>query len=193
MQTIDSYTASNLLHDGEIIIYPTESIYGIGCDPWNESSVNKIYEIKNRPSNKPMIIVGSDIAQIEKLVDVRSLNRSVIDSWPGHSTWLIPSDKNCPPWLKDAITAKVAIRISEHETVKKLCIDFGKPLISTSANLSEVLPSKDKAEIEKIFSSSIEYIVEGSLGGSESPSIIRDMLTGEIVRSSSQFPLLTYL
>ena len=69
MQTIDSYTASNLLHDGEIIIYPTESIYGIGCDPWNESSVNKIYEIKNRPSNKPMIIVGSDIAQIEKLVD----------------------------------------------------------------------------------------------------------------------------
>ncbi len=183
MQTIDSYTASNLLHDGEIIIYPTESIYGIGCDPWNESSVNKIYEIKNRPSNKPMIIVGSDIAQIEKLVDVRSLNRSVIDSWPGHSTWLIPSNKSCPPWLKDAITAKVAIRISEHETVKKLCIDFGKPLISTSANLSEVLPSKDKAEIEKIFSSSIEYIVEGLLGGSESPSIIRDMLTGEIVRS----------
>ena len=56
-------------------------------------------------------------------------------------------------------------------------------MISTSANLSEVLPSKDKAEIEKIFSSSIEYIVEGSLGGSESPSIIRDMLTGEIVRS----------
>ena len=183
MQTIDSYTASNLLHDGEIIIYPTESIYGIGCDPWNESSVNKIYEIKNRPSNKPMIIVGSDIAHLEKLVDVRSLNRSVIDSWPGHSTWLIPSNKSCPPWLKDAITAKVAIRISEHETVKKLCIDFGKPLISTSANLSEVLPSKDKAEIEKIFSSSIEYIVEGSLGGSESPSIIRDMLTGEIVRS----------
>ena len=183
MQTIESYTASNLLHDGEIIIYPTESIYGIGCDPWNESSVNKIYEIKNRPSNKPMIIVGSDIAQIEKLVDVRSLNRSVIDSWPGHSTWLIPSNKNCPPWLKDAITAKVAIRISEHETVKKLCIDFGKPLISTSANLSEALPSKDKAEIAKIFSSSIEYIVEGSLGGSESPSIIRDMLTGEIVRS----------
>ncbi|MEC7676887.1 MAG: Sua5/YciO/YrdC/YwlC family protein, partial [Pseudomonadota bacterium] len=70
-----------------------------------------------------------------------------------------------------------------YETVKKLCIDFGKPLISTSANLSEVLPSKDKAEIEKIFSSSIEYIVEGSLGGSESPSMIRDMLTGEIVRS----------
>ena len=56
MQTIDSYTASNLLHDGEIIIYPTESIYGIGCDPFNKSSVEDIFSIKGRDITKNFII-----------------------------------------------------------------------------------------------------------------------------------------
>tara|TARA_Y100000996_G_scaffold402760_1_gene375057 strand:+ start:277 stop:828 length:552 start_codon:yes stop_codon:yes gene_type:complete len=183
MQTVDSITASQLLRDGRIIIYPTEAIYGIGCDPWNKNLVKKIFEIKKRPLSKPMIIIGSDIKQMTNLIDIQSLTETVTKSWPGHTTWLIPSSEDCPEWLKDAISGKVAIRISKHETVREICDHFGKPIISTSANLSNTEPSKNRDEVKLLFSSIVEHIVEGSLGGSESPSIIKDMLTEQNIRS----------
>ena len=65
----------NYLNTGKIIAYPTESIYGIGCDPYNYNAVKKVYEIKNRPNNKPMILIASDIKQIEHLVDHKTINQ----------------------------------------------------------------------------------------------------------------------
>ena len=81
MITVDCITASNLLADGKIIIYPTESIFGIGCDPWNEKSVKKIYKIKGRPLNKPMIIIGTDLIQMKRLIDIDSITSTVKNTW----------------------------------------------------------------------------------------------------------------
>ena len=182
MITVDCITASNLLADGKIIIYPTESIFGIGCDPWNEKSVKKIYKIKGRPLNKPMIIIGTDLIQMKRLIDIDSITSTVKNTWPGHTTWLIPSKVDCPEWLKDNASGRVAVRISNHQVVKRICEEFSMPLISTSANKSNYKPSKDRKDVESIFTSEIDYIVEGDLGGNEDPSIIKDMLTGVIIR-----------
>ena len=93
--------AIEYLKNGEIIGYPTEAVYGIGCDPWNKVSVDKIAKIKGRSLNKPFLMVASSIEQLDDLVDVTKLTSQVKLSWPGHTTWLIKAKENVPSWLQD--------------------------------------------------------------------------------------------
>ena len=172
----------NYLKTGKIIAYPTESIYGIGCDPYNYNAVKKVYEIKNRPNNKPMILIASDIKQIEHLVDHNTINQSVIDSWPGHTTWLLPASSSCPQWLYDKVSKKVAIRVSAHTTVASICNNFDKPIISTSANKSMDDPITRIEKIRDTFDNEVDFIVEGCLGNELKPSVIRDLETGKVIR-----------
>ena len=87
--------AIEYLKNGEIIGYPTEAVYGIGCDPWNKVSVDKIAKIKRRSLNKPFLMVASSIDQLDDLIDVTQLTSQVKLSWPGHTTWLIKAKKMC--------------------------------------------------------------------------------------------------
>ena len=128
--------AVKFLNKGELIGYPTEAVYGLGCDPWNKESVNKISKLKGRSPDKPFLMVISSKDQLEDLVDVSSLTDKVWKSWPGHTTWLIKAKDSVPSWMKDKQTGKVGIRMSEHPVVVDLCNLFKKPLISTSANIS---------------------------------------------------------
>ena len=173
----------NYLETGKIIAYPTESIYGIGCDPYNYDAVQQIFKIKNRPNNKPMILIASHLTQIAKLVDNRSLTPPVIQTWPGHTTWLLPASSDCPEWLYEKVTKKVAIRVSAHRTVTSICKNFNKPIISTSANKSMDKPIKEISKIKDIFEGDIDFIVEGDLGQELKPSVIKDFVTGRIIRS----------
>ena len=84
------------LKSGEVIGYPTEAVYGIGCDPWNQSSVEKIAKIKGRESSKTFLMVASSIDQLTDLIDISTLSRQVTSSWPGHTTWLIKAKENVP-------------------------------------------------------------------------------------------------
>ena len=172
----------NYLDTGKIIAYPTESIYGIGCDPFNYSAVQKIYKIKNRPSNKPMILIASDVKQIANLIDYNAINQTVIESWPGHTTWLLPASTACPQWLYEKDSRKVAIRVTAHSTVVSICNNFKKPIISTSANKSMDEPIAKIEKIKDVFNNEIDFIVEGSLGNEPNPSVIRDLETGKMIR-----------
>ncbi len=172
----------NYLNTGKIIAYPTESIYGIGCDPYNYGAVQNIYKIKNRPNKKPMILIASDVKQIENLVDHKAINQSVIESWPGHITWLLPASNDCPQWLYEKESRKVAIRVSAHATVASICDNFNKPIISTSANKSMDEPITKIEKIKDIFDNEIDFIVEGCLGNEPRPSVIRDLETGKVIR-----------
>ena len=172
----------NYLGAGKIIAYPTESIYGIGCDPYNYDAVKKIYKIKNRPKNKPMILIASDMKQIENLIDYNAINQPVIESWPGHTTWLLPASNACPQWLYEKDSKKIAIRVSAHTTVVSICNNFKKPIISTSANKSKDDPITKIEKIKDIFNNEIDFIVEGDLGNEPDPSVIRDLETGKMIR-----------
>ena len=82
------------LKSGEVIGYPTEAVYGIGCDPWNQSSVEKIAKIKGRKKRQTFLMVASSIDQLTDLIDISRLSSQVKSSWPGHTTWLIKAKEN---------------------------------------------------------------------------------------------------
>ena len=92
----DCAGAISYLKSGGIIAYPTEAVYGIGCDPYNKDSVKKITQIKKRESNKSYILVASELNQLANLININSLSEEVLDSWPGHNTWLIKPKNNGP-------------------------------------------------------------------------------------------------
>jgi len=174
--------AAKFLKNGKIITYPTECIYGIGCDPFNEDAVNKIYQIKKREKNKPMIIVASEIEQIGKLVDITLLTDNVKKSWPGNNTWIIPSLDSCPKWLVNEENRSVAIRVSSHPVISQICRAFSKPIISTSANISLEKPIKKFENLLEVFEDKIDFFTKGELGDEVRPSVIREMQSGKILR-----------
>ena len=174
--------AVKFLNKGELIGYPTEAVYGLGCDPWNKESVNKISKLKGRSSDKPFLMVISSKDQLEDLVDVSSLTDKVWESWPGHTTWLIKAKDSVPSWMKDKQTGKVGIRMSEHPVVVDLCNLFKKPLISTSANISGKSEIKDPLLFKKTFMTEIKYLVDGHIVNYQKTSIIIDMESGQKIR-----------
>ena len=97
------------------------------------------------------------------------------------TTWVVPSNVNCPPWLKRNNT--VAIRLTKHETVKLLCDHMNAPIISTSANLSNSQYDGDIKNIEKVFDEKIDCIVKGILGNERKPSAIKNIITKEVIRA----------
>ena len=170
------------LKSGEVIGYPTEAVYGIGCDPWNQSSVEKIAKIKGRKKRQTFLMVASSIDQLTDLIDISRLSSQVKSSWPGHTTWLIKAKENVPYWLQDEQTNKVGVRISNHPLVRELCSEYGKPIISTSANISGKEEIKNQQEFIRTFSSDINYLVDGDLGDYDKASMIIDMETNRKIR-----------
>ena len=148
MRVGDIDGAIELLRNGEVIGYPTEAVYGIGCDPWNKSSVVKVAEIKKRSFEKPFLMVAASVNQLEELVDVSSLSEDVMKSWPGHTTWLIKAKQSTPYWLRDNETGKVGVRVSDHPMIVKLCrfvvhvsaFNFGKLGLYTLHILTSAAP-----------------------------------------------------
>lgn len=178
----DCKGATIFLKNGDIIGYPTEAVYGLGCDPWNQEGVSRICSIKKRSSAKNFIVVAASINQLDNLIDTKILTKSVVNSWPGHTTWLIPAVNTAPEWLIDNNTGLIAIRVSNHETIKELCLKYNSPLISTSANISGDPAVTTQKGFEKVFEKAIPYLVNGDIGKHTNTSIINNMITGERIR-----------
>ena len=178
----DCAGAISCLKSGGIIAYPTEAVYGIGCDPYNKDSVKKITQIKKRESSKSYILDASELSQLSNLININSLSEEVLSSWPGHNTWLIKPKKNIPPWLMDNENGLIAIRVSSHPEIVELCQFFKNPIISTSANISGNKILKNHHDVERILGSYLDYLVLGNVGEYPEPSIIKDMKTGKVIR-----------
>ena len=174
--------AVEYLKNGKIIAYPTETVFGIGCDPYKKDSVDRIFQIKNRPLTKKFILITSSYKQLESVVDTQKITDEVLKSWPGPNTWLVPPNKKLPKWLISQDNGLIAVRVSNHPVVKELCGKFGKPIISTSANIYNSIALKNFEEVESIFSDTVDYLVVGETGKENKTSVIKNMLTGEIIR-----------
>jgi len=170
--------------DGKVLAYPTEAIWGLGCDPENETATMRLLEIKRRPVEKGLILVASSISQVEHLLTGLSSKQRqrVVASWPGPTTWLLPdSESQVPFWIKGEHES-VAVRVTAHTLVASLCEAFGGPLVSTSANRSNQAPARSALQVVKHLGKDIDGIVHGSLGGQSRPSTIIDALTGNVLR-----------
>ena len=176
--------AVNALHQGGVIAYPTEAVYGLGCDPFNADAITKILQLKHRSINKGFILIAESWEQVESLVEPiepRALY-SVLETWPGPMTWVFPAKPNViPEWLRGK-NKGIAIRVSNHPIVRALCHAFANPIVSTSANVNGQPPIRDARTVKMTFGDQLSVIIEGELGKRTRPTTIKNAVTGEIIR-----------
>lgn len=176
--------ARDIVQAGGVLAYPTEAVWGLGCDPWNQLAVEKILALKNRPVEKGMILVASSVQQVRFLLELlpEKLQQSAESFWPGPVTCLLPDiNQQIPEWVRGTHTT-IAVRVSDHPVVRALCDAADMPLISTSCNPAGEEPARDAAQVRGYFEGRLDWVVPGELGGNSSPSRIIDIVTGQQLR-----------
>lgn len=174
---------ASILRQGGLVAYPTEAVWGLGCDPFNARAVQRLLLLKQRDPAKGVILIASSMEQLKPwLTQVTPQQRQQLEaSWPGPVTWLI-EDQGYTPELILGRHTSVALRVTAHPWVRALCDAFGGPIVSTSANTSGQPPLQTSADIEQTFGMEIDALLDGPLGGLNRPSRICDLATGEILR-----------
>ncbi|MDA9558110.1 Sua5/YciO/YrdC/YwlC family protein [Vibrio sp.] len=173
------------LEEGDVIGYPTEGVFGIGCDPDNIDAIEKLLAIKERPVEKGLILIAANYTQLQPYIDELRLSKeNIIDmqaSWPGPYTWIVPASSKVSKWVSGQFDT-VAVRIIEHKGIQELCLAYGKPITSTSANLTGQPPCMTAEDVEEQLGSQLGAIYFGKVGGRNNPSEIRDARTGNVLR-----------
>jgi L-threonylcarbamoyladenylate synthase len=175
--------AARLLRDGGVIAYPTEAVYGLGCDPLNRTAVERLLAIKRRPVEKGLILIASRFEQLAPYLqppDDATLQR-VAATWPGPVTWLMPANPATPRWLRGRF-ASLAVRVTAHPLAAALCASFGGPIVSTSANASGRPPARNALQA-RLRCPGVDLVVHGATGGLGRPTEIRDAVSGATLRS----------
>ncbi len=173
------------LRDGGVVAYPTEAVWGLGCDPDNTEALERLVTLKARDPAKGLILIASRIEQFAPwLAGLDDTHLARLEaSWPGPVSWLVPDNGRAHPLVRGEHQS-VALRVSDHPLVGALCDAFGGPLVSSSANRASEAPCLGAEEIKKVFDASV-LIVDGPLGGRSRPSEIRDLLTGNVLRDGT--------
>jgi len=180
---LDTTAAVEKLHDGQVIAYPTEAVYGLGCDPRNETAVRHLLALKDRHESAGLVLIASEFDQLRDWVSEVSVELldKAMQTWPGPVTWLFPRAEHVPDFVAGR-HATVAVRITAHVPSRQLCTAYGSALISTSANPTTAPPARSAAEVEKYFGAALAGILAGELGDGQRPSEIRDLVSGAIIR-----------
>lgn len=172
-------TAAACIEQGAVLAYPTESVWGLGCDPFNQSAVNTILALKKRPIEKGLIVVAASLDQLIPLFADSSVDLSIIEEAQEPTTFIVPVNNEVPFWLKGKHNT-LAVRVSRHPIVKSLCESAG-PIVSTSANPSGANAAKERFQVKRYFSDNV-YYSQGRVGTSAKPSQIIDLLSRQIIR-----------
>jgi len=170
---------------GGIIAYPTEAVYGLGCDPDNNQAIEDLLSLKHRPADKGFILIAASYDQLQPYIDESLIPedkyQAMILRWPGAITQIVPAKKELSKLLTGKFNS-LAVRVSAHPDVIALCNYVNKPIISTSANLSGQLTAKTWQQVAQIFDTQIDYLVKGENLGLLRPSTIIDAISGKVLR-----------
>lgn len=189
MITTSVAEAAKCLEQGKVLAYPTEAVWGLGCDPFNESAFLEILRLKQRPIEKGVILLAGQLSQIEHLLQNLDpeIRTQVIESWTHQlnsdraTTWLLPADESIPHWIKGN-HPKVAVRVTNHPLCIALCNAFNGFIVSTSANLAGQAAARSIQDVNQYFGAELNYL-NGDLGLSQEPSRIIDAVTGAVIRA----------
>ncbi len=167
---------------GEIIAYPTEAVFGLGCDPLNEKTVSKLLALKHRPVEKGLILIASSFSQLEPyLVLNEKILSQITPTWPGPVTWIIPSQPWVPEWLTGNHSS-LAVRVTNHPIARLLCEKNGEPLVSTSANINSKPPATKPWMVSKNLGINDLFICPGQIGKLKQTTPIYDALSNQQIR-----------
>lgn len=175
--------AAVVLQNGGIIAYPTEAVYGLGCDPLNSDAVEHLLSLKCRSQANGLILIAADWSQVADFtmsIDP-ALLASVLQTWPGPNTWLFPASVKAPKWITGEHNT-IALRVTAHPIAKAICQSYGGAIVSTSANITGFAPAVSADAVLKQFPQGVDLIVPGQVGGLTNPTTIRDVSTGKILR-----------
>ena len=167
---------------GGLIAYPTESCYGLGCDPRNREAVRRLLRLKRRPQRKGLILIASEYAQLAPyLRAIAPTEQEVLKRAGARAiTYLMPAKPCCPRWLRGAHDT-LAVRLSAHREAAALCKALGMALVSTSANRSGGKPARTCAQCRRLFGKRV-WVLPGRVGKRKKPSTICAWADGKIVR-----------
>lgn len=175
--------AVRALRAGGIVAYPTEAVYGLGCDPLRAETVERLLELKGRASAKGLILIGAEFAQLAPFVrkPANVQMRRVMASWPGPHTWVFDAAAGVPWWLSGG-RETIAVRVTAHPVAAALCRAFGGALVSTSANRTGLPPARSPLAVRRQIPRGIDTILHAPLGGLERPTTIQDARNGLLLR-----------
>jgi len=170
------------LRRGGLIAYPTESCYGLGCDPRNRRAVLKILKLKQRPQRKGLILIASDYHHVARYLQplTRDEQHKLVAAGEQAVTYLMPAKPSCPRWLRGSHDT-LAVRFTAHPFARQLCRSVNNALVSTSANRSGMRAVKTYAECQRQFGNNV-WVLPGSIGKRKLPSTIRRWADGKVVR-----------
>lgn len=173
--------AVSVLRAGGVIAYPTEAVWGLGCDPLQPQALQRLLALKARDPAKGLILIAAQMDQLVGFIEVpsRTALRRARETWPGPVTWVFPAGPLASPTLTGGRNT-LAVRVSAHPVVQALCRACDHPLVSTSANRSGRSPARTRTELRLRFGSL--PLVPGALGGLERPTAIREAATGNYLR-----------
>lgn len=173
------------LNQGGLIVYPTEAVWGIGCDPRNEKAVMSLLTAKQREVEKGLILIASDYSQLLPYVDESKISKErkeqIFASWPGPYTWLFPAAVDAPTWITGG-SELIAVRVTNHSSVIRICNEFSGAIVSTSANITGTPTEHSLENVKQVFGGQVDVYVDEQLGGNDQASIITNSLTGQVIR-----------
>ena len=169
---------------GGVIAYPTEAVWGLGCDPFNRDAVLRLLALKQRAADKGLLLIAAAAAQVAPLLhNLTTQQRQLFSQEQPHpTTWLVPETELTPSWIRGRFDS-VAIRVTRHPVAAALCQVFGGPIVSTSANPSARPPAVTALTVRRYFPSGLAAITPGKIGDADKPSEIRHIVTGAVVRA----------
>lgn len=157
-QKEDIQNAIKVLKEGGVILYPTDTVWGIGCDATNEKAVARVYEIKHRDDSKAMICLVDSDSRLQRYVrNVPNVAWDIMDLATKPITIILDRAVNLAPNLI-AADGSIAMRITHEEFSKELCYRFQKPLVSTSANVSGEPPAQNYVDISQEILDAVDYV-----------------------------------
>jgi len=183
----DLKRAARCLAAGGIVAYPTESCFGLGCDPGNHAAVRRLLALKQRSWDKGLILIADHLQRLLPWLEPLSAEaRARADkAWPGPHTLLLPAAPRVSRWLRGNHST-LAVRVTAHPAAAALCRAARSPLVSTSANRAGRPPLKNARQVRREFRGRVDLVLEGAVGGLERPTEIRNGLNGELVRPGAR-------
>ena len=170
--------AVQIINKGGIVIFPTDTVYGIGCDPYNQKGVLSLYKIKKREKTKPFPVIGYSKKELEKIAEFNPLAEKIAEKfWPGPITLILKvKDKKIQKSLD--LDGKIAVRVPKNECVLALLKEC-KLLVGTSANISGTTPFNDPKECDKNLSG-YDLLIDGGIISSQGESTIVEIENNDV-------------
>lgn len=174
--------AARIVREGGVLAYPTEAVFGLGCDPGCAPAVERILAIKGRPVASGFILIAASVAQLEGWIAPTPAERRRLESVTAEPvTWVVTAG----PRASDVVTGgrpTVAVRVTAHPVAAALCRAAGMPLVSTSANVHGRPPACTALAARRQFGRLLDGVLAGATGGRVRPTEIRDARTGTVLR-----------